>query len=478
VGWCLGYEDKIRIITFFNAKTQESPMAKKGVRKQTDSLGTLTIPKNVPYGIHTVRSLHNFSHNSLWSQDIIKSIITIKQACAIANNELGEISTKKKNAIVSACEKPFDPKNFPLSIYQAGSGTSTNMNVNEVLAHYASTTIPIHPNDDVNKGQSTNNVIPTAIRLTLLQKHEELLKQLTAVEKALAKKATEFKSVIKSARTHLQDAVPITLGQEFGAYATAIRKHIQRITFQKNFLTQLGIGGNAVGTGINTKKQFKQKIVSNIKKLTTLQVTVSKDSIESTQFLTDILCYHSAIHDTCVDLNKIANDLRLLASGPNTGFGEIELPAVEPGSSIMPGKINPSILEEQNMICHRIFGNQTTLTISCTSGNLDLNTHMPVIGNTCVESCDLLIAGLHDLHTKCLSRIKANKKKCESYVYNSAALATALNPHLGYDAVSALVKESLKTKKTIIELVTKKKLLTKKQVETILNPVNLTKPNR
>lgn len=429
------------------------------LRTEKDSLGSLKIPADAYFGIHTWRSHLNFPISPVsglqWHPLLIAAIARLKKACALANMELKLLESKKGMAILKACDDVINEKipsdQFPLDIYQSGSGTSTNMNVNEVIANRACELLKgkkgdrslVHPNDDVNKGQSTNDVIPSAIRMSCLSKATDLESALKNIQQSLSKKASEFKNIKKAARTHLQDAVPITLGQEFQAYATAVSKHSDRLKAAKKYLKVLGIGGNAVGTGINTPKIFRSLIIRHLNAQKAGRFSVPKDGIESTQFLTDIAALSAVLKLLAIDLNKICNDLRLLSSGPNTGFNEITLPAVEPGSSIMPGKINPSVCEALNMVCHRVIGNDTTITLACASGNLDLNTHMPLIGNVILESLDILINGINILSDKCITGIKANKDRCQWYLENSAARFTELVPKLGYDKVARMVKESL-----------------------------------
>lgn len=452
-------------------------------RKERDTMGEMDVPFDACYGAHTQRSLNNFHISNLrWNPELIKAIAIIKAACAKANNELGLIDNKKMSAIIAACTEIIDGKldsEFPLDIFQSGSGTSTNMNVNEVIANraFGIMAISLHPNDDVNKGQSTNDVIPSAIRIASCFAVERLIVSLSLLRKELKGKGEKFRNVLKSARTHLQDAVPITLGKEFNAYATAIGKHIERVEDTKKFLMELGIGGNAVGTGLNTYPEFRMKVIMHINEYAKLDFMSAEDCIESTQFLTDIAALSSVLKLAALDINKIANDLRLMSSGPKTGLNEITLPALEPGSSIMPGKINPSMCEAVNMACHQIIGNDACIAMSCASGNLDLNTHMPIIGHNIMESLGILSNASASLAEKCISGIKANEDICRHYVDNSMALATALSPYIGYDKATLVVKESLKSKKTIKEVVKEMKLLPDRDIERILDPERLTSPN-
>ncbi len=460
-------------------------------RIEKDSFGELAVPKDALYGVHTQRSIQNFQISSLrWHPLILSSIVELKRACARANHDLNLLDAKKMEAIVYACHelltKPSTySSQFPLDLFQAGSGTSTNMNVNEVIANLASEHLGgkrgerslVHPNDDVNKGQSTNNIIPSAIRMSSVRLLRVLSSELDQLILAFQAKGHEFSNVLKSGRTHLQDAVPITMGQEFLAYATALSKHRARLFETESYLLFLGVGGNAVGTGINTSPRFRPLIIEHLNKETGISFKFPEDGIEITQFLTDIAALSSVLKLLAIDLNKIANDLRLLASGPKTGFNEIILPAVEPGSSIMPGKINPSICEAVNMVCHYVIGHDTTITLSCASGNLELNTHMPIIGHCIVESLELMTHACTTFREKCIVDLRANVEQCRYYVEHSMALATALNPYIGYDRAAALVKESLATGKTLRELVLEKQYLTQEQVDVILDPKHLTSPN-
>ena len=458
-------------------------------RIERDSLGEVKVPMDAYYGAHTQRSKENFSISGRkWHPLLLRSMIIIKLACCRANASLGLLGERKAGAIEQACRELLAGKfrdQFILDIFQAGSGTSTNMNINEVIATRSGEILGtrigsqgiVHPNDDVNKGQSTNDVVPTSMKMASLRALDALEQELLFLEKALRNKGKEFSEILKSGRTHLQDAVPITLGQEFSAYARAIEKDILRLQTCKENLFELAIGGNAVGTGLNTHPSFRKKIIKELSFLTKRRFKEAKDGLESVQFLTDIAAFHSTLKLVAIDLNKIANDLRLLASGPTTGLNEISLPAVEPGSSIMPGKINPSILEAVNMIAHRVMGNDTTLTISCASGNLELNTHMPIIANTLMESTDILTNGIKTLRERCISGIRANEERCRHYVEHSMALATALNPLIGYDKAAQVVKEARASKKTIKDVIISKGILTEQQVRRLLDPKSLTRPN-
>ncbi len=457
-------------------------------RIEKDYLGEKKIPSNAYYGIHTERSLENFQIKKPLQKELIYSIVQIKKACAQTNFELKELQENKKKAIIKACEEILSGKfddQFQLSVFQAGSATSTHMNVNEVIANRAIEILSgkkgdykiIHPNDDVNKGQSTNNVIPSAIRISSIKKGTKLELALSELIKSFSKKAKEFRTIIKCGRTHLQDAVPITLGQEFSAYEKALSKHLQKIKESKKYLNEIIMGGSAVGTGINTYSDFGKKATKHLSKETGLQLKESNNPVESTQFLTDISGLSSALKNLAIDLNKISTDLELMASGPNAGFNEIELPSIEPGSSIMPGKVNPSICEVVKMSSIQAIGNDTAITIACANGRLELNTHMPLIAHNILDLLELLEGACIAFSKKCVDGIKANKEVCLSYAEKSPSLATVLNPIIGYDKAAEVVKESLKRNESIKKIAIEKRYITQKEAEKIFDTHNLTKPN-
>ena len=449
------------------------------MRTEQDSLGKLDVPDDALYGIHTVRSIANFSSaGEPLPIELIYAMVQLKQACAAANAGLGLLTPEKAIAIATACGEVLGGKfddQFPIDIFQAGSGTSSNMNVNEVLGNLAGETLDgkrgdrsVHPNDDVNKGQSTNNVFPSAIRVAAVELTGGLFQTLENLIQALEKKASEFSTVWKTGRTHLQDAVPLTLGQQFAAWAQALSKAEKRIAFACMNLMELGIGGNAIGTGVNTPAAFRSEIIKALNQATGQEYRTAKNCIEITQFLSDMGAFSGAVKMLALDLNKIVNDLRLLSSGPNTGLGEINLPAVEPGSSIMPGKINPSICEASNMACLQVVGNDAAVSAGCAAGQLELNTHMPLVGSNIVKSLKIMTQVCTALADKCVSGITANERVCKNYFERSAGLPTILNPVLGYDKVAVLVKESLATGKTLAELVREKELLPVEEFEALL----------
>jgi aspartate ammonia-lyase len=451
------------------------------MRIEKDSLGEKEVPEDALYGIHTCRSVENFDvAGEPVPLEIIYGMVKLKRACAEANGQLGLISEAKSRAIVAACDRLLEggyEANFPIDVFQAGSGTSSNMNVNEVIGNLACVELGsrpgdrslIHPNDDVNKGQSTNNIFPSAIRVAAVERTFFLMEELVGLMEAFEAKGESFADVLKSGRTHLQDAVPVTLGQEFDAWARALEKNSRRISDAQEALLELGVGGNAVGTGINTKPEFRQKIIAALNEFTGLDYTVAENGLEITQFLTDMGALSAALRLLALDLIKIVNDLRLLSSGPNTGLQELVLPSVEPGSSIMPGKINPSICEAANMACMQVVGNDAAISMACSAGQLELNTHMPLVGSNLIKSLGILERTCRMLREKCLLGIEANVAVCKRNFEISAGLPTILNPTLGYDNVALLVKESLRTGKRLRELVLEKELMSAADLDLLLS---------
>ncbi|MBP7829147.1 MAG: aspartate ammonia-lyase [Kiritimatiellae bacterium] len=450
------------------------------MRVEKDSLGEKEVPDEAWYGIHTARSLDNFDiAGEPVPLEIIRGLIKLKWATATANAALGMLPAEKASAIKAACLRAlkgeFDGE-FRVDVFQAGSGTSSNMNVNEVIANVANESLggkrgdrqPIHPHDDVNLGTSTNNAFPSAVKIALVEKASELLLSLRRLTEEMRGKEKEFGDVFKSGRTHLQDAVPITLGQEFGAWARALEKDVRRVESARLKLRELGVGGNAIGTGVNTKRDFRPFMIRALGTFTGEVYEGAENGIEATQFLTDLAEYSSALKLLALDVGKVCNDLRLLASGPATGFDEIVLPSLEPGSSIMPGKINPSACEAVNMVCLQILGLDAAVAAACGAGQLELNTHMPLIGFNLLRATRYLERGCALLDEKCVRGIRANREVCARYFEHSLGLATVLNPKLGYDRVAELVKESRATGKTLRQLVLEKQILTEEQFNEIL----------
>mgnify|MGYP001071863926 CR=1 FL=1 len=451
------------------------------MRIEKDSLGEKKVPDDAWYGIHTCRSLENFGvAGEAMPMPIVRAIVRLKAACATANGQLELLDADRCGAIRKACAALLAGRHddqFPIDIFQAGSGTSTQMNVNEVIANLAAVALGgkagdrerVHPNDHVNKGQSTNNVFPSAIRVAGVRRCGRLTVQLGRLIAAFYEKSEQFAKVAKSGRTHLQDAVPITLGQEFGAWAHALEKGGRRLAAAGENLLALGVGGNAVGTGINTRPAFRAQVVKALNDDTGMTFTVAENGIEITQFMTDMAQMSAALRLLALDLLKITNDLRLLASGPNTGLAEIGLPAVEPGSSIMPGKVNPSICEAANMACIQVIGYDAALAMACGLGQLELNTHMPLIGSNLIKSFEILIRTCDMLDQKCVRGITADERRCRRHFESSAGLATILNPVLGYDRVAELVKAGLREGKSLRTLVVEQKLMSEAALDELLD---------
>ncbi len=457
------------------------------MRTEKDSFGEMQVPDDAYYGVHTLRSMLNFNvAKKPYPSQMIQALVKLKMACARANAKMGALPLQKAQAIEKACRRILSGEfsdQFPVDLFQAGSGTSSNMNSNEVIANIAAEILGgkkgdrhlVHPNDDVNRGQSTNDLTPSAIKVASYELSDALVASLASLIASLQKKEQEFSTIIKSGRTHLQDAVPITLGQEFSAYARALEKAKSRIERSKQSLRELAVGGNAIGTGINTKKELRKTIIDELNDITKKDFLSAQDGIEAVQSLTDVADYSSSLKLLSLDLLKFANDLRLLTSGPNTGFNEIKLPAVEPGSSIMPGKINPSICEAANMACMQVLGYDHAIALAVGAGQLELNTHMPLIGHNIIESTQILDRCCAMLSEKCVKGIVANEEMCRKHFESSGALATLLNPKFGYDKVAELVKESLQRKMTLREIILEKKLMPEEEFDELL--LESTKPN-
>ena len=424
------------------------------MKKYTDSLGEIYVDDHNLWGATTQRSLNNFKiGHYIMPKDVIYAIVTIKQAAAQANFELGLISQEKYEAIILACKQicggQFD-QHFPLSIFQTGSGTQTNMNVNEVIAHIAS--IELHPNDDVNKSQSSNDVFPTAMHIAIYhninKKLKPVIQQLIDQFKQLE---LENQNIIKIGRTHLQDAVPMTFAQEFSGYRTSLENCLHYLEESSQHLLSLPLGATAVGTGINTVKGYKELAVQNIAHITNYPFICSNNLFQGLSMKDEVCMVHGSIKTLATTLFKIANDIRYLASGPRCGYGEIEIPANEPGSSIMPGKVNPTQCEALSMVCTRVLGNDTTISFNASQGQFELNTYMPVMVYTCLESIELLADSIQSFADHCVSGIKVLKNKNEENLSKSLMLATALNPHIGYDKASQCAKYAHQHNLTLAE---------------------------
>ncbi len=435
------------------------------------------------YGPETRKALDNFPISGLKPHPVyVSSIVYIKKAAAKVNNHLEILDGKKAQAIIKTCDEILAGKfadQFVVDPYQAGAGTSHNMNINEVIANRASeiSRLSIHPNDHVNMSQSTNDVIPCTIRITCLMLLPELNLQLRKLKDSFSKKSKRFSQIIKSGRTHLQDALPITLGQEFAAYAKALMSDEKRINQAAVNLLKIGIGGTAVGTGINTHPDYHQLMLKELKNLTKLNLETSGNLIESMQNTADFLHLSSMLRILAQTLIRIGNDLRLLASGPKTGLAEINLPEVQKGSSIMPGKVNPSIVEMLTMVCFQVIGFDQAILQASMAGQLELNVMLPLIAFNLIEQIRLLTSAIAVFDEKCVKGITANAKMCQYWFTQSSGIAAILNPHLGYDKTEEVVKISLKTNRSIREIAVQKGYLTSKQANKIFFPASLTNPN-
>jgi fumarate hydratase, class II len=451
-------------------------------RTEKDSMGEIQIPEAAYYGIQTVRAIANFQISGIKPLPIyIDAGIMIKKATALVNTELGCIPVEIGGLIAIACDQILDGNlrdQFVVDIYQAGAGTSHHMNMNEVLANLALELIGdskgnynrISPNDHVNYGQSTNDVIPTAIRIGGLMALEKFLfPALDNLSSQLQLKSAEFKDVIKSGRTHLQDAVPVRLGDEFLAYAQIISDHLRRIRSAAKDLTELGLGGSAAGTGMNTHSEYAVKVAQKLSELTKFDLKPAPNPMAAMQSMSAFVHVSGSLRNLAQDCIKIANDLRLLDSGPKTGFKEIQLPPVQPGSSIMPGKYNPVMAEMTNMVCMQVLGYDGAIAIAAQAGQLELNVMMPLIAYNLLHSIEILGNALNSLAQKCISGITANRDRCLEYAEGSLSLVTALNPHLGYLNSADIAKESLASGKSLRQIVLERELLTAAQLAEILN---------
>jgi aspartate ammonia-lyase len=457
-------------------------------RIEKDSLGQKEVPADAYYGLQSVRAMENFPISGLRKHArMVDAMVLVKKAAALANAELGLLKPEVSKAIGAAADEVLAGKlrdHFVVDVYQMGAGTSFHMNVNEVLANRAIELLGgkkgdhtiVHPNDHVNMAQSTNDVIPTAMRIAGRLLLGELLPVLQDLQTALAAKAKEFDGILKSARTHLQDAVPIRLGQEFAAYAVTIGKCRELIAAAARSLEELGIGGSAAGTGLNTHPQYRFKLVEHLRAWTDINWRNAPDMREAMQSHLPIAEASSALRLLALELIRICNDLRLLASGPTTGFAEIVLPAVQPGSSIMPGKVNPSMAEMLNMVCFQVIGNDLTVSMAVQAGQLELNVMMPVMAYNLHHSIEILKNALRVFIDRCVVGIVADADRCRRYAESSMALATALNTYVGYARAAEVVKRALREQKTIIEVVREEKLLTEAEIAKILDPIKLTEP--
>ncbi len=459
------------------------------LRKEFDSIGTINVPNDKYWGASTQRSKKYFDIGEFLVRPVlIKSIAIIKKGAAIVHKKEKQIAPKISNAIVKASNEIISgklDKHFPLKVWQTGSGTQTNMNVNEVIANRAieilggrkGTKKPVHPNDHVNKSQSTNDVFPTAMHIAVaMETKNKLLPSLEILNKELKKKVSQFKNIVKVGRTHLQDATPLSLGQEFSGYQSQLEDCIIRIRNALNEIYYLAQGGTAVGTGINSKKGFDKKVINEIKKITKLPFKPTKNKFAALAAHDEIVNFSGTLNTTAVSLMKIANDIRFLGSGPRAGYGEIILPANEPGSSIMPGKVNPTQSEAVTMVCVKVIGNHNGITMAGSHGHFELNVFKPLIAHNILQSIDLLADSTKNFALYCVKGIKADKVKIKKFLDNSLMLVTALAPHIGYDNSAKIAKTALKKGTTLKEEALKTKLINEKDFDRIVNPKKMIYP--
>lgn len=459
-------------------------------RQEKDSLGYKEIPASVYYGIQTARAVENYPISGMRAHPtLIRAFGMVKEAAAEANRDLGLVDEKVANAIIQAAREVQQGKwnqEFVVDVFQAGAGVSFHMNTNEVIANRAIEILggslgdysKVHPNDHVNYGQSTNDVFPTGMRLATLLELEKLYPVLASLTAALDKKGKEFHGILKSGRTHMQDAVPMRLGQEFAAYAGSVRRAPDAIRNSAELLRELGLGGSAVGTGINTDPDYREKAIANLSRISGQKLVAADDMRYAMQSNLAMAGVSSALRNLALEVIRISNDLRLLSSGPNTGLAEINLPALQPGSSIMPGKINPVIPELAAMVSFQVVGNDVAVAMALQAGQLELNVMMPTMAYSVLQSITILTNMLRQFTDKCVAGITANEKRCNFYVQATVSLATALNPYIGYAKTAEIVKEAVAGGRSIIEIVREKKLLSEQEIAEILDPARMTEPAR
>src|SRR6266853_4483559 len=458
-----------------------------GFRTERDPLGDVQVPADAYYGVQTQRAVENFPISGLRAPaDLVTATILVKKAAAEANAALGRLKPEVASAIVKAADEILGGRlrdQFVVDVYQAGAGTSHNMNANEVLANRAGeilgeprgTYIRVHPNDQVNEGQSTNDVYPTATRLALLLTAASLVAAARALAESLGRKSDEFAHILKTGRTHLQDAVPMTLGQEFGGYAACVRRGAEDVAHASEQLLELNVGATAVGTGLNAGDDFRRAVVNNLSRYTGLKLQPAANLFRVTQSMGDVLAYSGAMRRLAIEVSKVASDLRLLSMGPRAGLAEITLPAVQPGSSIMPGKVNPSIPEMVNQVCYQVMGCDMTIALACEAGQLELNVMMPVIAWNALHAPTILREAIRTLRARCVDGIVANEARARELLDRSTAMATALSPYIGYAATAEVAQESVRTGRPIREIVLERGLLDAARLDAILSVDAMTK---
>ena len=471
-----------------NKQTGTTKTSTGATRVERDTMGELAVPADAYYGVQTARAIENFPISSLrFPRSMIRAMGLIKRAAATVNQSLGLLDKKQadviKQAATEVVEGTLDAE-FPVDIFQTGSGTSTNMNTNEVISNRATELLGgargsklVHPNDHVNLGQSSNDVIPTAIHIAsgeMMQ--QQLIPALVLLQKALARKANEFDKVVKIGRTHLQDATPVRLGQEFGGYARQVELSIQRVRHAQAALSEVALGGTAVGTGLNCHPKFPAKVLAIISKETGCIFMEAKNHFEAQSTQDSLVEASGELKTIAVSLMKIANDIRWLGSGPRCGLGEINLPETQPGSSIMPGKVNPVIAESVTMVCAQVIGNDVTVTVGGQAANFELIVMLPVMAYNLLQSIELLSTAATNFAVRCINGIKANEERCNSLIEESLAMCTALAPEIGYEAAAKLAKEAYKSGKTVRQMAKAQKILSEKRLTELLDPWRMTEP--
>ncbi len=461
-------------------------------RKEHDLLGDKEIPVEYYFGIQTMRAMENFNISRVrlhFFPALIEGLAMVKEAAANANRDLGLLDAEKADAIIQACKEIRAGKlreHFIVDMVQGGAGTSTNMNINEVVANRALEILGyskghykvIHPNNDVNMSQSTNDAYPTSVKLAILLSTQRLMDGVRELVGSLRAKGVEFTNIIKMGRTQLQDAVPMTLGQEFEAYAANLEEEIERLTSNSKLFHEVNMGATAIGTGINSDPDYTPICVKYLEDISGYPVRAAENMIEATNDTGAFVIYSSAVKRLAVKLSKLCNDLRLLSSGPRCGLGEINLPPMQPGSTIMPGKVNPVIPEVVNQVAYKVFGNDLTVTFAAEAGQLELNVMEPIIVHSLFESIEMLCNAMHTLKERCIDGITANEEHLRQMVYNSIGLVTALNPYLGYDISTELAATALATGRGVYELVLEKGYMNKEELDDVLKPENMVKPRK
>lgn len=462
----------------------------KRTRTESDLLGSKEVPEEALYGVQTMRGIENFVISKFHLNEyplFIKGMAITKAGAAIANHELGLLSDEMTEAILKACNEIIEGQHheqFPVDMIQGGAGTTVNMNANEVIANRALELMGhkrgeyqyCSPNDHVNCAQSTNDAYPTGIHIGMYYTHLKLKKHYEELIDSFQKKAKEFEHIIKMGRTQLEDAVPMTLGQTFNGFASILRDEIRNLDFAAEDFLTVNMGATAIGTGITAQPGYAEKCVVALCKITGLKIKLSEDLVGATSDTSSMVGYSSAMRRIATKMNKICNDLRLLASGPRCGLGEINLPAMQPGSSIMPGKVNPVIPEVMSQVAYKVIGNDLCVTMCNEAAQMELNAMEPVMAQCCFESAELLMNGFDTLRTRCVDGITANEERCRRYVHDSIGVVTALNPIIGYKNSTKIAKEALETGRGVYELVLEHEILSKEDLDTILKPENMIKP--